>query len=84
MYFPKRCYTEDYQKIATYTQKGKGYWKYKSGKNMRSHLEALAKSHGFDPLVAEHWYNVSRQEFLQHRVLFLFEFFFFFLTYAKV
>lgn len=35
---------------------------------MRSFLEALAEKIGFDPLVAENWYSISRLEFVQHRV----------------
>ena len=49
-------------------KKQKGYWNYDRGKNMRSHLENVARLNGLDPLFAESWYTVSRQDFMQHRV----------------
>jgi hypothetical protein len=48
--------------------KKKRYSSHERERVMRGQLESLARSHEFDPLVAENWYNVSRQKLLQHKV----------------
>jgi hypothetical protein len=58
--------------MQSYTPKPKGFWSFDKGKNMRAFLASLAEKMGFDPLVADDWYSVSRQEFIQYRVLFYF------------
>ena len=59
---------ESYQKLEDIRKKPYGYWITEQGRNMRGVLESLSKSNGFDPLVADHWYNVSRRDFILHRV----------------
>jgi hypothetical protein len=40
----------------------------KGEKYVRGYLEDLARKRQFDPLIAENWYIVPRQEFLEHWV----------------
>eukprot|EP00026_Physarum_polycephalum_P009775 Phypoly_transcript_09911.p1 GENE.Phypoly_transcript_09911~~Phypoly_transcript_09911.p1 ORF type:complete len:388 (-),score=61.92 Phypoly_transcript_09911:195-1190(-) len=58
---------EQHQGMESYMKKQRGYWHYDRGKNMRTHLENLARLNGFDPLHPENWYQVTRQNFVQHR-----------------
>jgi hypothetical protein len=38
-YFP----TESYNQVETFTPRPRGYWMYDKGKNMRAHLEEIAR-----------------------------------------
>ena len=58
---------EPHQKIENYTHKPNSYWNYDPG-DMRARLEALARAKGFDPLIADNWYNVPSYEFTKHKV----------------
>eukprot|EP00026_Physarum_polycephalum_P002919 Phypoly_transcript_02928.p1 GENE.Phypoly_transcript_02928~~Phypoly_transcript_02928.p1 ORF type:complete len:728 (+),score=71.15 Phypoly_transcript_02928:209-2392(+) len=68
---PSRHFLNDHmhQKLEQHpsTKQPRGYWGYNKGKHMRSHLEAIAREHGIDPLVASDWYCVSRDDFMVHR-----------------
>lgn len=45
-----------------------GYWYSKKENNVRRFFEEYAQSNGFDPLVPDNWYSVSRQSVLDTKV----------------
>jgi hypothetical protein len=50
-------------------KKPHGYWTVEGEENTRLFFDDYAKAHGFDPLVAENWYSITRQKVLAFRVI---------------
>ena len=46
-----------------------GYWTAEKGKNMRRFLEDFAKKSRFDPLLADNWYNITKEDISRYKVL---------------
>jgi hypothetical protein len=60
---------EQTQKVLTgFSAKRHGYWTAEKGKNMRLFLEEFARQRNFDPLVAESWYAISKEDLSQYKV----------------
>lgn len=50
------------------TNKPMGFWYSKKDNNVRLFFEEYARMNGFDALIAENWYSVSRQSVLATKV----------------
>jgi hypothetical protein len=61
-------FVDQSQRVVGFSAKKTGYWTSEKGKNMRKFLEDFAKKRKFDPLVAENWYNVSKEDISQYKV----------------
>lgn len=50
-------------------QQPHSHWTGEKGRNMRAFFESFAKKRNFDPLIADHWYNITRRDIVDAKVL---------------
>jgi hypothetical protein len=56
--------------LDNYKSKPIGYWTSEKGKKMREFFVTYAKNNGFDALIPQNWYYVSKSELELVKVLF--------------